>query len=214
MLARMRRADEILLKEAMAKRAAAAAAEAAAKGSPTAGVGSPSLRWWGFFTSGYMLGIIIVAVLVHRIQNVVVPSRVQPVHRRRNQGIVQRMYNSILPIDLDKATTRLALHSVSLYLILRMLVVWGVVVLQTSQLYPEDPRTAWLQRLGGYVERLPMGRICWDTFVAICAVTCAQAFTRGLDGLGNTLLTSHGPSSPNNLVCDAYHIHRHRLTTL
>ncbi|KAL1714404.1 hypothetical protein EV715DRAFT_295210 [Schizophyllum commune] len=207
MLARMRRADEILLKEAMAKRAAAAAAEAAAKGSPTAGVGSPSLRWWGFFTSGYMLGIIIVAVLVHRIQNVVVPSRVQPVHRRRNQGIVQRMYNSILPIDLDKATTRLALHSVSLYLILRMLVVWGVVVLQTSQLYPEDPRSAWIQRLGGYVERLPMGRVCWDTFVAICAVTCAQAFTRGLDGLGNTLLTSHGPSSPINLVSYAFMLH-------
>ncbi|KAL1707185.1 hypothetical protein EV121DRAFT_199836, partial [Schizophyllum commune] len=207
MLARMRRADEILLKEAMAKRAAAAAAEAAAKGSPTAGVGSPSLRWWGFFTSGYMLGIIIVAVLVHRIQNVVVPSRVQPVHRRRNQGIVQRVYNSILPIDLDKATTRLALHSVSLYLILRMLVVWGVVVLQTSQLYPEDPRSAWLQRMGGYVERLPMGRVCWDTFVAICAVTCAQAFTRGLDGLGNTLLTSHGPSSPINLVSYAFMLH-------
>ncbi|KAI5900631.1 uncharacterized protein SCHCODRAFT_02608408 [Schizophyllum commune H4-8] len=207
MLARMRRADEILHKEAMAKRAAAAAAEAAAKRASTAGGGPPGLRWWGFFTSGYMLGIIIVAVLVHRIQNVVVPSRVQPVYRRRNQGIVQRVYNSFLPIDLDKATTRFALHSVSLYLILRMLVIWGVVVLQTSQLYPEEPHTAWIQRLGEYVVHLPMGRICWDTFVAICAVTCAQAFTRGLDGLGNTLLTSHGPSSPINLVSYAFMLH-------
>ncbi|KAL1742841.1 hypothetical protein HDZ31DRAFT_65586 [Schizophyllum fasciatum] len=208
-LSRMRRADEILAREALAKRAAAAAAEAASQRPPPPAPHAPGVRWWAFFTSGYMIGIIALAILVHRIQNVVVPSRAAGVYRRRGHesGLVNRAYSALLPIDLNSTTTRLALHSLSLYLILRVLLIWSVIVLQTSQLYPEESSLALVRQLGGYVQRLPMGNVCWETFAAVCAVTCTETFTRGLDGLGNGFLTSPASSSPFHLLSYSFMLH-------
>ncbi|TRM59198.1 hypothetical protein BD626DRAFT_633340 [Schizophyllum amplum] len=217
MLSRMRRADEILAKEAMAKRAAAAAqttwTSQAAQTSHAAQAVQASpppplpVSKWAFFTSWYMLGLVLVALLVHRIQNVVVPSRAPNPQHRRDRGLVRRAYDAFLPIDLERTTTRFALHSVSLYLIMRVLVIWFAIVLQTSQLYPMDSSVYMVRQLGQYTQRLSMGNVCWDTFVAICAVTCAETFTRGLDGLGNSFLTSPASSSPFHLLSYSFMLH-------
>ncbi|PPR02057.1 hypothetical protein CVT24_011156 [Panaeolus cyanescens] len=133
----------------MFEEATASAEAAPAAAAQTAQVPSP----WGFFTSGYMIGLFIMAILLHRMQNIVLPSR-QPIRRQRHafrspptfampfhqRFILRRLYNAVLPLDFSKTSTRLALHLPSIYALSKMLLVWFLLVLQTCEVFPLAPR--------------------------------------------------------------------------
>ncbi|RXW23638.1 hypothetical protein EST38_g2202 [Candolleomyces aberdarensis] len=177
---------------------------------------------WAFFTSGYMLGLFVVAVLLHRIQNIIIPSRV-PTRwrgaRRRgaNAGIWSRIatvgggiWDTLLPLDLTKTTTRLAIHLPSLYLLYRVLLIWSVLILQTSGFYPEDAGFDWANRLGNWVETKDMSEVCWSTFVAVCVGFCIEGFVKALDGVeaGFPIGGNMNPNtSPFNIVGYAFLLH-------
>lgn len=169
---------------------------------------------WGFFTSGYMLGLLLVAVFLHRIQNIIVPSRVPASERRRRY--IRRMqrlpglgalWDAVFPLDLSKTTTRLVLHLPSLYSLGKVLLIWGVLVLQTSDMYPKE---AWAQRLGAWVEAKEMKDVCWKTFVAVCSGFAVEGFVKALDGVeaGFPIGSNMNPNtSPFNIVGYAFLLH-------
>jgi len=174
---------------------------------------------WAFFTSGYMLGLLVVAFVLYRMQNIILPSRTPIRNRRdfvnyrsaRNDNLdhrysfmrymlFRRMLSSILPLDISKTKTRLALHLPSLCVLTKMLVVWSLLVLQACD---KMPSWSWMQWLGAWSEAKEMSEICWSTFCAVGSAFCVEGFIRALDGMSTTFaLNSHtGPNaSPFNLV--------------
>ncbi|PFH51671.1 hypothetical protein AMATHDRAFT_142020 [Amanita thiersii Skay4041] len=184
---------------------------------------------WAFFTSGYMLGLLLIGFLLHRMQNIIIPSRMPP-RRRRDlhflqtfnhenrtsrwqvssygyQLFVRRIHSAFLPLDMSKTTTRLALHIPSLCALTKMLFLWCLLIFQASDLLPS---WSWAQRLGHWSEQKEMTDICWSTFCAVGSAFCVEAFIRALDGMGNTfgLGGSANPnSSPFNLIGYAFLLH-------
>jgi hypothetical protein len=152
------------------------------------------------------------ALLMHRIQNIVVPPRVSyPLHharldqlrpQRHSHGriLIRAIYNSILPLDLTRTSTRLAFHLPSLYFISKALLLWSLILLQTSGLYPKWD-FAWVAILGQWSQIKDMQEVCWSTFCAVCAAFCVEGFVRGLDGAGSGFAAHmHANTSPFNLV--------------
>ena len=161
-------------------------------------------------------------------RNVIIPSRI-PTRRTRHNFhsppafvgslnytyVFQRLLSSILPLDLSRTTTRLALHLPSIYFLCKMLLVWCLLILQTCQLLPsfdDSQKSAWWGILG-YVERLfvwnskkEMGDICWATFCSVCAALLVEGLMKALDGVGGALPFGNVNSntSPFNLVCFPY----------
>ncbi|KAF8969568.1 hypothetical protein BDZ97DRAFT_1653538 [Flammula alnicola] len=186
---------------------------------------------WGFFTSWYMMGLFLMAVLLHRMQNVIIPSRIP--HRRQRHAyrfapnfaprfqhtsVLRRLYGSILPLDFSRTTTRLILHLPSAYFLSRMLVIWFLLILQTSEVFP--PKTAieraawwgslgWLESLVQWSGQKEMSEICWETFCAVCAAFLVEGFVKALDGMGSGFpIGSANPNtSPFNLVGYAFLLH-------
>jgi len=193
-------------------RSVASAAAAAA----TSGAGA-YMGPWSFFTSGYMLGLCVVAVLLHRIQNIIIPSRVESRRntrrRRQDRGLVVmvgRVWGALLPLDLSKTTTRLVIHLPSLYLLSKWLLVWVVLVLQTSHLYPVNSGFNWINHLGNWVEKREMSEVCWKTFIAVCAGFVVEGFVKALDGVeaGFPIGSNMNPNtSPFNIVGYAFLLH-------
>ncbi|KAF4576399.1 hypothetical protein EYR36_001003 [Pleurotus pulmonarius] len=200
---------------------------------------------WGFFTSGYAAGLLVMAILLHRIQNVVVPPRsseLHQLHRGRNNDhqhgdsnisyghyMLRRIYSRILPLNLSRTSTRLAAHLPSLYVLLRMLLLWTLVLLQTAdmlnlphngEIKQSSSRTTgwqaifdfnswlWVQKLVLWSTAMEMETICWRTFCSVCAAFCVEALVKGLDGAG-VGLTAHmnANTSPFNLVGYAFLLH-------
>ncbi|KAF8630451.1 hypothetical protein AX17_005428 [Amanita inopinata Kibby_2008] len=179
---------------------------------------------WAFFTSGYMLGLLFMAFLLHRMQNIIIPSRI-PARRRReilnalNAGratgrhsyghylFVRRIYSSLLPLDVSKTFTRLALHLPSLYVLTKMLILWCLLTLQASNMLPS---WSWMQRIGAWSEQKEMSDICWTTFCAVGSAFCVEGFIRALDGLSTTFAfgsSSNPNASPFNLIGYAFLLH-------
>lgn len=175
---------------------------------------------WAFFTSGYMLGLLIVAFVLYRMQNIILPSRT-PVRNRRdlmnflnsrnsNMGerysfmrhvFFRRMFSSMLPLDISKTRTRLALQLPSLCVLTKMLIIWSLLVLQACD---KMPSWSWIQWLGAWSEEKEMAEICWSTFCAVGSAFCVEGFIRALGGMSTTFALSSqaGPNaSPFNLVC-------------
>ncbi|KAK7455173.1 hypothetical protein VKT23_011044 [Stygiomarasmius scandens] len=167
---------------------------------------------WGFFTSGYMAGLFLMAVLMHRIENVVVPTRIphfsgHSTRRSRTLSIRERIYRYFLPLNLNKTSTRLALHLPTLYFLCRMLVLWSLLILQAANLFPQTEPGTW-HDLGVWSETKDMKDISWQTFCAVCAAFCVEAFVKGLDGVG-VGFGAHlqANTSPFNLVGYAFLLH-------
>ena len=161
-------------------------------------------------------------------RNVIIPSRIPTRGARhafhspptfftslRYTHISRRLLSSILPLDLSRTTTRLALHLPSLYFLCEMLLVWCLLILQTCQLLPSfgDSQKNACWGILGYVERLfiwcskkEMGDICWATFCSVCAALLVEGLVKALDGVGGALPIDNVNSntSPFNLVCSLY----------
>ncbi|KAF9561137.1 hypothetical protein CPC08DRAFT_689286 [Agrocybe pediades] len=190
---------------------------------------------WGFFTSWYMIGLLFMAILLHRMQNLVIPSRLPPPSRRARHAyrfpptfassfqyslVWRRMRSALLPLDFSSTPTRLALHLPSMYLLCKMLLVWSVLVLQTCEIYPafsEDQMKGWfglgvlgwITSVGNWVAQKEMSTICWETFCAVCSAFLIEGFVKALDGIGNgfPIGNANPNTSPFNLVGYAFLLH-------
>lgn len=145
---------------------------------------------------------------MHRIQNIVVPARSSSQSRHDPRGqprqfygyeTVRRLYGSLLPLDLTRTSTRLAFHLPTLYFLSKMLLIWTVILLQTSDLFPAWD-SGYIFSLGQWIQRMEMHQVCWRTFCSICAAFSMEGFVRGLDGSGLGLIQMNANTSPFNLV--------------
>ena len=158
-------------------------------------------------------------------RNVIIPSPIPTRHARHTfhppaafvsplhyTYIPRRLLASILPLDLSRTTTRLALHLPSIYFLCKMLLIWCLLIFQTCQLSPsfDDAQKSACWGILGYVERLfvwsskkEMGDICWATFCSVCAALLVEGLIKALDGIGGGLPFGNVNSntSPFNLVC-------------
>ena len=142
---------------------------------------------------------------MHRIQNIVVPIRPQTVHqfgprRQRTRPFFRTLYALILPLDVSKTSTRLALHIPSLYFMCKMLLTWSLLLLQVSGHYPQHDSGV-LHDLSKWIDEREMSQISWSTFCAVCAAFCVEGFVKGLDGVGVGIgAHMQANTSPFNLV--------------
>ncbi|KAJ7695984.1 hypothetical protein B0H17DRAFT_412996 [Mycena rosella] len=169
---------------------------------------------YGFFLSGYMVGIVALALLMHRIQNIVVPPRSSsqsrhargPARHWHGYTTARRLYALVLPLDLTRTTTRLAFHLPTLYFLCKMFLIWTVILLQTSNLFPPW-ESGYIFSLGQWTQRMEMHDVCWRTFCAICAAFSMEAIVRGLDGGGLGFIQMNANTSPFNLIGYAFLLH-------
>jgi hypothetical protein len=140
------------------------------------------------------------AVLLNRIQNIVVPPRHPLVyrlsrsHRNQQTSRLRWLYYSILPLDFSSTLARLIFRIPTIYLLSKALALWTVILLQTADLFPSW-QWSWLVGLGKWAAEKEMEDVCWFSFGAVCAALCVGALTRGLEGAGASANTS-----PFNLV--------------
>ncbi|CAL1705782.1 unnamed protein product [Somion occarium] len=145
---------------------------------------------WGFLTSRYFIGLFIMAFILNRVQNIVVPPR-NPLashHRMRHFPPVRRtsitsyILASIFPLDLTSSFSRLVFRVPSIYLLGKTLLLWTVVLLQTAHMYPNRD-WIWLQTIGEWANQKSMDDICWFTFTSVCTTLFVGALTSGMEGL-------------------------------
>ncbi|KAG1728615.1 uncharacterized protein EDB91DRAFT_1060458 [Suillus paluster] len=154
---------------------------------------------WSFLTSWYVLGLFTMAVLLHRIRNIVVPPRHQLFSRiSRRSAFLHFAIPTVFPLDLSSSICRLVLRSPSLYLVFKMLFIWVIVIAQAADKFPTW--NLWLQSVGTYVAQRETADLCWSTFCAVCGVLCMEGLTHGLEG------GAHRPS-PFNLLGYAFLLH-------
>lgn len=140
------------------------------------------------------------AILLHRTQNIVIPS---PSRSRRayrsplhHTTLWERIHSVILPLDFSRTTTRLVFHLPSVYFLCRMLLVWTIFVFQTCEIplnFTKDQKQAYwsilncIEVLGRMCMKEDMAQVCWSTFCAICGAFLVECFIRVLDGVvGNS----------------------------
>ncbi|KAG1827518.1 uncharacterized protein BJ212DRAFT_1312836 [Suillus subaureus] len=165
-------------------------------------VSTPLPGPWSFLTSWYVFGLIVMAVLLHRIRNIVVP-RDQFINRftrtTRLRTFPYSAIPSVFPLDLSSSISRLVLRLPSLYFIFKMVVIWLIVLAQAADKFPTW-NSSWLQSVGTYVAQRETADLCWSTFCAVCGVLCMEGLTHGLEG------GAHRPS-PFNLLGYAFVLH-------
>jgi len=125
---------------------------------------------------------------------------------------IRRLSSAILPLDFSRTTTRLMLHLPSAYFVSKMLLMWFLLVLQTSEMLPvfsdaqkESPigvLFGWVESLGHWTSQKEMSEICWSTFCAVCGSFLVEGFVKALDGMGSGFpIGNVNPNtSPFNLV--------------
>jgi hypothetical protein len=161
---------------------------------------------WGFLTSGYALVLFTMAVLLHRIQNIVVPPQ-RPFayhlarHNRQQYSLFRLIYYAVLPLDFSSTSSRLIFYLPSLYFLSKVLLLWSIILLQTSSLFP-PLKWDWVNRASDWASAMPMDDVCWRTFVAVCVASCVETLVRGLEGAG-----TNGNLSPFNLHGYAFLLH-------
>ncbi|KAK0211329.1 hypothetical protein DFS33DRAFT_371615 [Desarmillaria ectypa] len=213
LLAKIRKGDDMLPEDAPITEAVTWTSAAAASKPSIASLTAQSFPGpWAFFTSAYMLGLFAMAVLMHRIQNIVVPTRFPNVsqinsQRRRHSSLTRRFYNALLPLDVSRTSTRLALHIPSLYYMCKMLLMWTLLLLKSANLCPEY-ESGTMHDLLLWSQEKDMNQIAWSTFCAVCAAFCVEGFVKGLDGVGVGIgAHMQANSSPFNLVGYAFLLH-------
>ncbi|KAK0239471.1 hypothetical protein EDD85DRAFT_880711 [Armillaria nabsnona] len=213
LLARIRKVDDMLPEDTPIAEAVTwtSTAVAASKPSIVSLTAQSFPGPWAFFTSAYMLGLFAMAVLMHRIQNIVVPTRFpnasQLNSQRRHSSLIRRFYDALLPLDVSRTSTRLALYIPSLYYMCKMLLMWSLLLLKSADLCPEyDSGT--MHELLRWSQQKEMNQIAWSTFCAVCAAFCVEGFVKGLDGVGVGIgAHMQANSSPFNLVGYAFLLH-------
>ncbi|EJD02179.1 uncharacterized protein FOMMEDRAFT_168701 [Fomitiporia mediterranea MF3/22] len=142
---------------------------------------------FAFMTSGYALGLIALALLLNRIQHIVVPPRRSLAYRivRSRRSVFHALFYSFFPVDLSSTAYRFTLRIPSLYLLYKSLALLFVILLQVSNLFP-SAKISWLQRLGGWAERKEMEDVCWSIFGTVCTALVVGALTRGLEGFNSS----------------------------
>ncbi|KAI0344092.1 hypothetical protein BDW22DRAFT_1355375 [Trametopsis cervina] len=164
----------------------------------------------GFASSGYFLGVIFMAFLLNRVQNIVVPSRhATPYDRIRSREALRQqlavdgpeppptgwkkwairarlLTTYVLPVDFSSTRARTVFRIPSIYLLLKSLLVWTVVLLQVGRLYPTNSSYSWVKTLGDSVQQRSMDDICWFSFLSASAALFIGALTNGLEGLHTT----------------------------
>ncbi|KAI0062367.1 hypothetical protein BV25DRAFT_1804386 [Artomyces pyxidatus] len=168
---------------------------------PPASTFTPLPGPWSFFASGYAIALFAMALLLNRIQNIVVPSRhASPYHRnqRHRLSFFRYLYPSIFPLDLSSTYSRTVFRIPTLYFLLRALALWSVLLLQASGYFP-----SWkmFQSIDHWAAQKEMEDVCWVTFLSVCGALCVGALTRGLEGVGAA------NTSPFNLFGYAFLLH-------
>ncbi|KAL5636924.1 hypothetical protein ACGC1H_000785 [Rhizoctonia solani] len=149
---------------------------------------------WGFMTSGYALGLLLMAVLLNRISNVVVPPRQAP-PRRQHSSRRQRWLPSLLPINISATHTRFISRVPSIGLLATSLFLLSIALLQAADIWqPLDmqPGRIWYLELCRWAGEKEMAYVCWTTYIAVCVAMVMNTLTRGLEGA-----VSDGPHSFN-----------------
>ncbi|KAF8582297.1 hypothetical protein K439DRAFT_1635411 [Ramaria rubella] len=161
---------------------------------------------WAFITSGYALALLLMALLLNRIQHIVVPPRHTLVRRlarhyvysRSRQSKFRFMLSLLLPLNLSSTVSRALIRSPSIYLLWRSLALFTIILLQASDLFPS---ASWLSPAAEWGNKTEMKEVCWNTFTSVCVALSIEALMRGLEGRGNS------PSSPFNLFGYAFLLH-------
>ncbi|KAI0363253.1 hypothetical protein BV20DRAFT_1040021 [Pilatotrama ljubarskyi] len=167
----------------------AANAQRRSRASPNAGPPIPGT--WGFVTSGYFLGLFIMAFVLNRIQNIVVPPRRPPAFRihhdnfalhGRTRSWPQMVLSTFFPIDFSSTSSRALFRLPSAYLLGKAVLLWTVLLLQ-AQYASLFTQASWLQSLGAWAAEQKTDDICWYTFLAACVALCIGTLTTGLEGI-------------------------------
>ncbi|KAF8499950.1 hypothetical protein JB92DRAFT_3089932 [Gautieria morchelliformis] len=158
---------------------------------------------WAFLTSGYALTLLAMALLLNRIQHIVVPPRHSLLrrlsrHSRSHQSTLRLLLALLIPLNLSATRSRVLLRLPSLCLLWRALARFAVILLQAADLFPAASSLAPVAAWGARPE---MKHVCWSTFTAVCVALAIEALMRGLEGRGNS------PSSPFNLFGYAFLLH-------
>ncbi|KAI0748740.1 hypothetical protein C8Q80DRAFT_1173378 [Daedaleopsis nitida] len=179
------------------------------RGMPSVSNAPPMPGPWGFMTSGYFLGVFIMAFVLNRIQNIVVPPR-RPQAARFNQhhfeqqhiplSIRSALLGLLFPVDISSTSYRLMFRLPTVYFLMKSLVIWATLLLQT-----QDPafftRISLLQPFGDWVAQKTMIDICWSTFMATCFTLIIGSLTTGLEGL------NINENAPFNLFAFAFQLY-------
>ncbi|KAH0827116.1 hypothetical protein J3R83DRAFT_4804 [Lanmaoa asiatica] len=164
---------------------------------------SPLPGPWGFLTSGYIVGLIIMAVLIHRIQNIVVPPRHRvlrfPRPPSRHRSFFHVAYRAIFPLDFSSSLVRFSLRLPSIYFLSKSLLLWSTTLAQTTHKFPSCD-SPWFRPLASWVAKQDTAALCWFTFCSVCGALCVEALTRGLEGTNSN-------ASPFNLFGYAFLLH-------
>ncbi|KAL5511351.1 hypothetical protein ACEPAH_4567 [Sanghuangporus vaninii] len=142
---------------------------------------------FAFLTSGYALGLVTLALLLNRIQHIVVPSRRTLAYRilRSRRSLFHALFYSFFPIDLSSTAYRFTLRIPSLYLLYKSLLLIIVILLQVSNIFPST-NIRWLRALDHWAGRKEMEDICWSIFGTVCIALVIGALTRGLEGFNSS----------------------------
>jgi hypothetical protein len=152
----------------------------------------------------YWLLKLVQAIILNRIQNIVVPPRHLFTYRlprstRNRSSLLRSIYYYFLPLDFSSTTPRLIFSLPSLYLTCKALLVWTIILLQASNLYPAP---SWgFSRIGDWVAQKETADVCWSTFCAVCSALCIGALMRGLEGV-----SAPANTAPFNMVRGSFFV--------
>jgi hypothetical protein len=148
------------------------------------------------------------AVLLHRMHNIVIPSpsRSRRAYRSPLQHTTfwDRIHSIITPLDFSRTTTRLIFHLPSVCFLCKMLLVWGIFILQTCEVplnFTKDQKQAywgvlnWVEVVGRWCMKKDMAQVCWSTFCALCGAFLVEGFIRVLDGVAGSGFPLGGSNS-------------------
>ncbi|KAI0771083.1 hypothetical protein BD413DRAFT_476477 [Trametes elegans] len=173
--------------------------------------GPPIPGTWGFLTSGYFVGLFIMAFVLNRIQNIVVPPRrthgvrLHTNHFAMNFGHQRLSWRQLVwarffPVNFASTFSKLLFRVPSLYFLAKAVTLWTVLLLKTQRpvAFAEG---SWLEPLGAWTAAMKMEDVCWYTFMAACLALCIGTLTTGLEGI------NMNEASPFNLFAFAFHLY-------
>ncbi|KAG8683742.1 hypothetical protein FRC08_014100, partial [Ceratobasidium sp. 394] len=142
---------------------------------------------WGFVTSGYALGLLLMAIILNRIAHVVVPPR--QTGRRRQP---RRIWHALFPINVSATHTRLVSRAPSIALLGTALFLLLIALVQAAAIWEplatksEDGTWSgmWYVRACRWAAGKEMSFVCWATYIAVCVAMVMNTLTTGLEGGG------------------------------
>ncbi|KIP08512.1 hypothetical protein PHLGIDRAFT_374874 [Phlebiopsis gigantea 11061_1 CR5-6] len=146
---------------------------------------------WGFVSSGYFLGLFFMTFLLNRVQNIVVPPRnahrqLRSLERRfGRRPWTRRLLRSLLPVNLSATRSRFILRLPSIYLMMKSMLLWTIILLQTAHMYPTSGDRL-TRTLESWASQKQMEDVCWSTFISVCVALFVSALTGGMEGFHAT----------------------------